>query len=113
ALRAEPPAVVRRLVQIDVAAAFVGADAEAGAAVLAQPDRQAPDGAGQVFRGDRGATAGPRHVPVAPEVRGWTGNISRRAFSSVTASASRPVVPNSKTSRSRRWARRNTPRSFS
>src|SRR4029450_10021698 len=70
ALRAEPPAVVRRLVQIDVAAAFIGADAEAGTAVLAQPDRQAPDRAGQVFRAHRCAAAGEGHVPVAGVMTG-------------------------------------------
>ena len=69
-LRAEAPAVVGRRVEVDVAAALVGADAEPGAAVRAQPDRQAPDRAGQVLGADRRAAAGHVHVPVAGVVAG-------------------------------------------
>ena len=49
ALGAEPAAAVRRGVQVDVAAALVGADPEPGAAELAQPHREAPDRAGHVL----------------------------------------------------------------
>src|SRR5690606_39821018 len=42
ALGAEPAAVVRRGVEIDVAAPLVGAHPEPGAAVPAEPHRQAP-----------------------------------------------------------------------
>ena len=43
-----------------------------------------------------------------PEIRGCTGCASSSALSSVTASASRPALPSSKTSRRRFWARRKT-----
>src|SRR5690606_19894549 len=56
ALGAEAPAAVRRRVQVDLAAALVGADAEPVAAVLAQPRRQTPDRASHVLRRDRRAT---------------------------------------------------------
>src|SRR6266516_4953233 len=73
ALRAEPAAAVGRGVQVDVAAALIRADAEPGAAVLAEPDRQAPDRAGQVFGRDRGAPAGHVHVPVRGVMSGDAG----------------------------------------
>jgi sugar phosphate isomerase/epimerase len=70
ALRAEPPAAVRRGVEVDVAAALVGAHTEPGAAVFAEPDGEAPDRTGDVFGADRGAATGHVHVPVARVVAG-------------------------------------------
>src|SRR5690606_36836389 len=65
ALGAEPPAAVRRGVQVDVAAAGVGAHPEACAAVLAEPRGQPPDRAGEVGGADRVAAAGHVEVPTA------------------------------------------------
>ncbi len=109
-LGAEPTAAVRRRVEVDVAAALVGADAEPGAAVLAQPHRQAPDRAGHVLRSDRRAAAGDVHVPVVAVVAGdprldrmcLEQGVERRHGGLVV----RPAEPCSNTSRSRLAPRR-------